>query len=135
MSQEQDLLNTARAAIALAKRFGAQDAAASAARSREVEAAWRDGKVEKISEATTRNVSLSLFVDGRWGSMSTSDLRPEALERFARDAIGIVRSLARVSSRTRGLSSSTATSDPAAPGNTGGRRSRSAPPTSRESRA
>lgn len=89
-----ELLAAAREAVALAKKHGARDAAANANRSRQVQTTWRDGKVEKISEATTRGLSLSLFVDGRWGAMSTTDLRPDALERFVAQAVSLVRALA-----------------------------------------
>ncbi len=54
--------------MALAKKLGASDASASASRSRDVETSWRDGKLEKISEATTRKLSLQLYVDGRYAA-------------------------------------------------------------------
>jgi PmbA protein len=60
---------------------------------RELEVQWRDGRVEKVSEATTRGLSLQLFVDGRYSAVSTSDLRPEALERFISDSIAMTRVL------------------------------------------
>jgi PmbA protein len=90
-----DLLETARAAMALAKKHGAADAAATASTSRDVETTWRDGKLEKVADATSRSIALNLYIDGKYGSMSTSDLRPAALERFVQDAVGLVRSLAK----------------------------------------
>lgn len=90
-----DLLEAARAAMMLAKKHGAADAAATASRSRDVETTWRDGKLEKVADATSRSLSLALYVDGKYGAMSTSDLRPEALDRFVQDAVGLVRSLAK----------------------------------------
>jgi PmbA protein len=89
------LLELAEQAVALAKKKGAQDAAASAYRSREVELTWRDGKVEKVSEATTRGLALELYVDERYSSVSTSDLRPAALERFVAEAVSVARTLAK----------------------------------------
>ena len=53
---------------------------------------WRDGRVEQINEATTRGVGLQLYVDGRYSSVSSSDLRPEALEAFIADSIAMTRS-------------------------------------------
>ena len=76
------LLETAKQAVALALKKGAKEAGASAYKSRDVTIGWRDGKVEKVSEATTRGVSVQLYVDGRYTSVSTSDLRPEALDAF-----------------------------------------------------
>ena len=58
-----------------------------------MEVAWRDGKLEKVTEATTRGLGLDLYVDGRYASVSTSDLRPEALERFVEDSVALARTL------------------------------------------
>jgi len=88
------LLETARSVMALAQRLGAQGVAASAGRARSVDVEWRDGKLEKITEATTHGVSVQLYVDGRYSAVSTSDLRPEALERFLADAVEMTRALA-----------------------------------------
>lgn len=82
-------------AVALAKKKGAQGACAAAHRVREVSVDWRDGKLEKIHEATTRGVFLRLYVDGRYASGSTSDLRPEALETYIAESIAVARTLAK----------------------------------------
>src|SRR5512138_3951434 len=89
-----DLLDITRRAAALAKQKGASDAAAGTYRARHVEVAWRDGRVEKATEATTRALGLELYVDGRYAAVSTSDLRPDALERFVEDAVALARTLA-----------------------------------------
>ena len=88
-----DLLTTARSGAALARKKGAQDAAARAYRVRELETSWRDGRLEKVHEATTRGLSLQLYVDGRYAVMGTSDLRPEALERFVAEAVAMTRAI------------------------------------------
>jgi PmbA protein len=90
----KDLLDVTRGAAALALSRGATAAAAGAYRARHVEVAWRDGRVEKVSEATTRGLGLDLYVDGRYAAVSTSDLRPEALDRFVGDAVALARTLA-----------------------------------------
>jgi len=89
----EELLEAARAAVKLALRHGAQDAAAAASRARHVELSWRDGQVETASEATTRGLGVDLYVDGRYASVSTSDLRPEALERLVVDGVALTRAL------------------------------------------
>jgi PmbA protein len=94
VTSKSDLLDVTRAAAALALSKGANEAAAGSYRSRHVEVSWRDGRVEKISEATTRGLGLDLYVDGRYAAVSTSDLRPEALERFVEDAVALARTLA-----------------------------------------
>jgi len=87
------LLEVTRAAADLALRKGAGEVAAGGYRARHVELGWRDGNVEKVSEATTRGLGLDLYVDGRYASVSTSDLRPEALERFVENAVALARRL------------------------------------------
>jgi PmbA protein len=89
-----ELRDLARLAVELALRQGAQGCAAGASRARTVSVQWRDGRIEKLTEATTRAVGLELYVDGRYSSVGTSDLRPEALERFVGDAIALARRIA-----------------------------------------
>ncbi|KFA90212.1 TldD/PmbA family protein [Archangium violaceum] len=90
-----NLADVARQAVDLARQKGASEAAATANRTRDVETQWRDGRLDKVSEATTRGLSLQLYVDGRYSAVATSDLRPEALERFITDSIAMTRVLAR----------------------------------------
>jgi PmbA protein len=78
--------------IALAK--GAKEAGAAVSRVRDVTLDWRDGKVDRINEATRRGVQLQLYVDGRYSVASSSDLRPEALEQFIADSVSNTRVLA-----------------------------------------
>lgn len=89
-----DLLGVAQAAVELARKKGANEAAAGASRVRRVEVQWRDGRLERISEATTRGLGLELYVEGRYAAVSTSDLRPEAVQRFVEDAVALTRTLA-----------------------------------------
>lgn len=95
MSKTQSLTEIGTAAVALAKKTGAEHASASVHRVREVSLDWRDGKLEKVHEATTRGVSLRLFVDGRYASGATSDLRPEALAAFVAESVAVARTLAK----------------------------------------
>lgn len=88
------LLDNARAVVDLALKAGAKEARATAYTSRDVELAWRDGRVEKVSEATTHGVSFQLWVDGRFVSLSSNDLRPEALAKFVSDSTQMARAIA-----------------------------------------
>ena len=92
---QQDMLAAAHAAVKAALGKGAQEASARTYRVREVNVKWRDGKLEQIDEATTRGLGLSLYVDGRYSSVSTSDLRPEALDTFIGDSVVLTRALAK----------------------------------------
>ena len=97
---QQDMLAAAHAAVKAALGKGAQEASARTYRVREVEVKWRDGKLEQIHEATTRGLGLSLYVDGRFSTVSTSDLRPEALDTFIGDSVTLARALAKDPFRT-----------------------------------
>ena len=88
------MLKIAEKVVERARVHGAQQAAASAYQVREVSVQWRDGAVEKLTEATTRGVGVELYVDGRYASVSTSDLRADALDTFLADAVAMTRALA-----------------------------------------
>jgi len=92
---ESSLRDVADGAVKTALKKGAKQASGRAYRVREVSVTWRDGKLEKIHEATTRGVGISLYVDGRYSTVSSSDLRPEALETFIADAVALTKSLAK----------------------------------------
>jgi len=93
MSQ-QSMKNIAESCTKIALAKGAQEAGAAVRRVRDVTLDWRDGKVDRINEATRRGVQLQLYVDGRYSVASSSDLRPEALERFIADSVSNTRVLA-----------------------------------------
>lgn len=93
-TNDQDMLAIAQSCIAMAKSAGAAGSAARAYRVRDVSLDYRDGKVEKISESTTRGVNLQLYVDGRYSTASTSDLRPDALKTFVDDSVAIAKAIA-----------------------------------------
>lgn len=87
------LLERAQQAVEVATSAGASDAFATANKSREVEINVRDGKVETVKEATSKSISIRLWVDGRYGSHSTNDLRPDSLSTFVADAVALSRSV------------------------------------------
>src|SRR5687768_6695155 len=89
-----DMMDVARQAVSLAQKKGAVEAAATASRTREVDVTWRDGRLERVSEATSRALSLQLYVEGRFSVVSTSDLRPPALEAFIGESVAMTRTLA-----------------------------------------
>ncbi len=93
MSEVDDLLARAHQAIELAQAKGARDVFARATRSRSVDMQRRDGKIEKVTEATSRGLSLEVWVDGRYSASSTTDLRPDRLETFVGDAVDLTRAL------------------------------------------
>lgn len=90
-----ELRDRAQGAIEAARRAGARDAFASAYHDRRVSVRVRDGDIEKLQESTGRGLSLQLYVDGRYASYRTNDLRAEPLARFLRDAVAMTRALER----------------------------------------
>lgn len=90
----QELLDKAQAAVDAAKRRGASGVRASVWRSRGGEVEWRDGKLDRLRESTRMGLSVTLLVDGRYSSNTTSDLRTEALEAFLDETVAATRVLA-----------------------------------------
>jgi PmbA protein len=90
----KELLSKAQAVIRLANKHGAQGARATVHRNRESRVEWRDGKLDRIREHTRMGLGLTLYVDNRYSSHTTSDLRPEALERFVEQTVAMTRHLA-----------------------------------------
>lgn len=88
-----ELLARAHEAVKLAKSAGAGEVWATASRSRDVEFSLRDGKLETVKDATSRGLSLRLYVDGRYSSSDTTDLRPEQLSSFVDGAVALTRAL------------------------------------------
>jgi PmbA protein len=88
-----ELLDLAHRVVRQALAAGADEAAVSVNSGRHATLTRRDGRVEQATEATSRGLSVSLFVDERSSSHSTSDLRPEALETFLARAIAATRLL------------------------------------------
>lgn len=88
-----DLDARAADAVQLAQDGGADDAFAFATQSREVEFSYRDGALEKVKDATSRNLSIELYVDGRYSSHQTTDLEPDRLRDFLHEAVALTRAL------------------------------------------
>jgi PmbA protein len=89
----EDLVSLASRAVEIAKSAGASDVFATASRNRSVEFQVRDGKLEKVQEATSRALSARLYVDGRYSTHATTDLRPDRLDSFLREAVALTRAL------------------------------------------
>ncbi len=92
--------SVAHDAVDAALKAGAQGVAARIAKVREVGVQWRDGQIEQVTESTTRGLGLSLYVDHRFASVSTSDLRREAIQPFIADAVAMTRTLSEDPFRT-----------------------------------
>ena len=80
-------------AVTMAKDAGAGDVWASAGLSRDVTFTWREGRLEKVEESTARSVGVQIYAQGRYATHSTTDLRPEQLRGFLREAVAMTRAL------------------------------------------
>jgi len=72
----------------------ADEARVSVNRQRYVSLEYRDRRVEKLEEATTNSLSLTLYIDGRYSQHRTSDLRKDALAKFIQESVAMTRYLA-----------------------------------------
>lgn len=88
-----DLRNRAAQAVDLAKRAGADEAWATATQSRDVEFEFRDGRLEKVKDTTSRNLDIQVYADGRYSSHNTTDLSADRLDGFIAEAVAITRAL------------------------------------------
>jgi PmbA protein len=100
MAMNKEMKNLAEWTIKTAKSLGADACGVSINQNRTVEISYRKQKPENIKEASTRNLGVNLYVDGRYSSQSTSDLRKDALKEFLGSAIGTTKWLAEDPFRT-----------------------------------
>lgn len=84
----------ARHCLRLALESGAEKARLTLSKSLTNLCGMLQGELDKVSLSLDRSLSLSLLVDGRYGSFSSNRLDPETMERFIRDSVMMVRMLA-----------------------------------------
>jgi PmbA protein len=87
-------------AIKAAKSAGADECKVSINSQRNVEISYRQQKPENIKEATTKGLYIQVFVNGRYSSQTTSDMRKDALKDFIGNAVKTTRLLAEDPFRT-----------------------------------
>jgi PmbA protein len=90
----REMLDTCAAVLAAAKKAGAAEAKATLTKTRFVDIQYRQRRPETIKEATTQALQVEVYVDGRYSSQGTSDLRPAALQGFVASAVAMTRLLA-----------------------------------------
>ncbi|PIE17685.1 MAG: peptidase U62 [Proteobacteria bacterium] len=92
-ASEKELARIADLACARAKKKGAQAASASVSVKKRFRLVYRDGKQEELTSSESRRLSLSVYVDGRYGRHTTSVLSEKDLGAFIDDAIEMTRVL------------------------------------------
>ncbi len=96
----KDIKNLAEWSIKIAKSAGADDCRVGINSERQVEISYRERKPETIKEASTRGLAIQVYVNGRYSSQSTSDLRKDALKDFISNAVATTKLLAEDPYRT-----------------------------------
>jgi len=96
----KDMLDLCALAIKTAKAAGADACSAEITTDRSVEISYRQRKPETIKEASTRDLLVRLYVNGRYSAQGTSDLRPDALKSFITNAVAMTKLLAEDPFRT-----------------------------------
>ncbi len=93
MNRDLSPLDLAAKVVERGIALGASEVSAGVSEGSNVSLIRRDGRIEQARESTTKRLGISLLVDDRWSSHSTSDLRPEALEPFLERAVAATRYL------------------------------------------
>jgi PmbA protein len=89
-----EALSLADNAVELALAAGASDAEATCTIADRFSAQARDREIEKLQRATSRFLSLRIFVDGARATLATSDFTPDGLRAFAAEAVAAARHVA-----------------------------------------
>lgn len=97
---KKELYDLAEWGIEAASAAGAAASRINISAARTVQIGYRERKPENIKETSTRSLSLEIFVNGRYSSMSTSDLRKGALKEFIGRAVSQTKLLAEDPFRT-----------------------------------
>lgn len=84
---KQELKDLCKWVIETSKKYGATDCQVQLSKRRFVEINYLDKKPEKIKEATTQNLNIDIFVNQKYSSQSTPDLRKSTLEAFIKKSV------------------------------------------------
>jgi PmbA protein len=82
-------LDLARWATQEAIKAGADEARVSVQRQRYISISYRERQIEKLEEATTNGLNVSFYINGKYSSHRTSDLRRDALSRFIAESVAM----------------------------------------------
>jgi PmbA protein len=80
-------LDLAEWAMKTAQKKGASEVAVNISNQRQVDIEFRDKKLETLKESTQNSLSIDIYVDSKYSSHSTNDLRKDSLERFIDEAV------------------------------------------------
>ncbi len=87
----ETLRDEAGAALKMAKSAGADHVRLSLGTNRTYNLSTKNGEIELLTESNSKGIDLDLFVDGRYGSFGTSDVKAENVKDFVTKAIEMVK--------------------------------------------
>jgi len=90
----KEMKDLAALSVETAKSAGADDCRVSINSQRLIEISYRDRKPENIKEASQKELSIQVYVNNRYSSQNTQDLRKNALKDFITNAIETTKLLA-----------------------------------------
>ena len=88
---EKELVEAASRAVEAARKAGADQSEAFIQQATIFQARVREGKSDLLKQATSRGLGIRVFVGGKTGFASSSDLRAESLESLATKAVALAR--------------------------------------------
>ena len=91
---QQYEIELAKQTLEIAQRKGASKCRVALSKSVSDIISTLDGQIDKVSHCLDRGLSLTLFVDGRFGTFSTNQLSEDSLEDFVEKAVAMTRILA-----------------------------------------
>jgi len=100
MNMNKQMHDLAAWSIKTAKAAAADDCRVEISGRRFVEISYRQRKPETIKEASTRSLNIEIYVNHRYSSQRTSDLRQDALKNFITNAVATTKLLAEDPYRT-----------------------------------
>jgi PmbA protein len=83
----KEMINLCEFVLKTAKEAGADDCGVGISKSRFVEVQYREHKPETVKEATTQGIGIDIYVNSRYSSQSSSDLRKDALKSFVYNVV------------------------------------------------
>jgi PmbA protein len=92
---KKERMDLALWAMNYALQQSANQSAVNIAQQREVEIEYRNKQLDKLQESTQSSLRLSIYVDQRYSSHSTNDLRKPSLQKFIQEAIASTKYLTR----------------------------------------
>lgn len=93
MSDTTKLKSIAQKAMDGAKQRGVKDVRVSTYRGRKVEVNYRKGRPEKVQESSRQSLNLYLYIDGKYTTCETNDLREQAIDQFLDSSVAMCQAM------------------------------------------